>query len=98
MSMKSSRSGGALVDVAVGVYVLAAGLAVVFALGWTLAPFENAAPRTGFWLAQLGLALVGLATAVAMARAFWGGDSRRAGLLLLVSLLSFAAWAVVIGD
>jgi hypothetical protein len=86
-----------LVDLAVGVYLLAAGVAALFALGWTLAPFENAEPNTALELAQLGLAVIGLATAAAMARAFWGGNSRGAGMLFLVSLLSFAIWAVVIG-
>ena len=97
MSVESRRSPGVFVDVAVGLYVLAAGVVLLFALAWTLAPFENTEPNTAWELAQLGLAVIGLATAAAMARAFWGGNSRDAGMLFLVSLLSFTVWAVVIG-
>jgi hypothetical protein len=87
-----------LVDLAVGIYVVAAGVVVLFALGWATAPFENTdPPSTAFWLGEIGLAVAGLATAVAMALAFWGGNPRNASLLFLLSVASLLAWAIVIG-
>jgi hypothetical protein len=90
--VEPGRPRSLLADLAVFAYLLAAATATIFSLGWAAAPFENAPDNTGYDLALVGIAAAGLATAAAMARAFWADNSPRAVRWLLVSLASFAAW------
>jgi hypothetical protein len=94
--VKSIRPRSLWVDVAVFLYLIGAGTAVVFSVGWAMAPFENTDPNTAHEAALVGLAVTALATAWAMARAVWRGDWSSARVLLLASVVSLAIWALAL--
>jgi hypothetical protein len=94
--VESIRRRSLWVDLAVFLYLFGTGTAVLFSVGWTMAPFENTEPNTAHDAALVGLALTALATAWAMARAVWRDDLSSARILLLASVVSLAIWALAL--
>ena len=92
----SRRQQSLLLDLAVGLYVLGAGVATLFSIGWASAPYENADPDSTHELVLIGLAVGALAAAVAMARAFLAGNSSRTRPALVISLTCLAGWVVAL--
>jgi hypothetical protein len=81
-------------DLAVALYVFGTGVALVFSVGWAMAPFENGDPNKTHELVLVGLALGALTAAGAMARGVWRNHAARAWAPLAVSLVCLACWVV----
>jgi hypothetical protein len=94
--MEGMRPQSGLWDLAAGIWAVGAWLAALATLGWVLAPFENTESNMAAELSLLALATIGAVSAAATARARWRDDSRSAGLLFVLSLLSFAVWTVLL--
>jgi hypothetical protein len=94
-SVESSRREPALLlDLAVALYVFGTGVALLFSVGWAMAPFESVDPNKTHELVLIGLALGALAAAGAMARRVWRNHAAQARAPLAVSLVCLAAWVV----
>jgi len=91
---RSQRQPGLLLDLAVGLYLLGIGVAVLFSYGWATAVSLERNPETTHELVPLGLALSALMAAAVMARAVWANKASRARGPLFVSLVFLAAWAI----
>jgi hypothetical protein len=83
-------------DLAVALYVFGTGVALLFSVGWAMAPFETVDPNKTHELVLVGLALGALTAAGAMARGVWRNHAAQARVPLAVSLVCLAAWVVVI--
>jgi hypothetical protein len=94
--VESIRPRSPWVNLAVFLYLIGAGTAVLVSVGWAMAPFENTDPNTAHDAALIGLAVAALATAWAMARAVWRGNSSSARVLLIASVVSLAIWALAL--
>jgi hypothetical protein len=92
----SRRQPALLLDLAVGLYLLGTGVALLFSVGWAIAPFENVDPDKTHELLLVGLALAALTAAGAMARRFWRDHAAGARAPLAVSLVCLAAWVVAL--
>jgi hypothetical protein len=90
----SQQQPGLLLDLAVGLYLLGIGVAVVFSYGWWTAVSLEGNPETTHELVPLGLALSALTAAAVMARAVWANKASRARGPLFVSLVFLAIWAI----
>jgi hypothetical protein len=64
--VESIRRRSLSVDLAVFLYLFGTGTAVLFSVGWAMAPFENTEPNTAHDAALVGLAVTALATGGAM--------------------------------
>jgi hypothetical protein len=96
-SVESSRRQPALLlDLAVGLYLLGTGVALLFSVGWAMAPFENVDPGKSHELVLIGLALGALTAAGAMARGVWRNHPALVRAPLAVSLVCLAAWVIAL--
>ncbi len=82
-----------LLDLVVGLYLLASAVVVLFSVGWYMAPFET--DKTPV-LVLVGLALVALTGAAMVARGVWRNHEAQARLPLVVSLACLTAWVVAV--
>jgi hypothetical protein len=95
-SMEGPPQHHILFDLAAGIYVFAAMAATAAAFVWAVAPLENTEHDPALEALQLGVALVGLATAGRMAGILWRDETHGAGTMLGLSLASFAVWGLLI--
>jgi hypothetical protein len=85
-------------DLAVCLYVVGAGVAALFSVGWASIPreYEYVPSDTGYDAVLVGLAVTALVAASSMARAYWRGRSSRASGMFVVSLVSLVSWMLTI--